>query len=44
MRRPLRISLTTTAATIALATILAGPVASQGVPTVDTGSVAQIGC
>lgn len=41
MRRPLRISLTTTAATIALATILAGPVASQGVPTVDTQNIAQ---
>lgn len=41
MRRPLRISLTTTAATVALATVLAGPVAAQGVPTVDTQNIAQ---
>ena len=41
MRRPLRISLTTTAATVALATVLAGPVTAQGVPTVDTQNIAQ---
>ena len=41
MRRPLRISLTTTAATVALTIALAGPVASQGVPTVDTQNIAQ---
>jgi type IV secretion system protein VirB5 len=34
-------SLTTTASTVALATALAGPVASQGVPTVDTQNIAQ---
>lgn len=37
----LRISLTTTAATLALATALAGPVTAQGVPTVDTQNIAQ---
>jgi type IV secretion system protein VirB5 len=41
MRRPLRISLTNTAATLALATALAGPVTAQGVPTVDTQNIAQ---
>ena len=41
MRRPLRISFTITAATVALATVLAGPVAAQGVPTVDTQNIAQ---
>jgi type IV secretion system protein VirB5 len=41
MRRPLRISLTTTAATLALTTVLAGPVTAQGVPTVDTQNIAQ---
>ena len=41
MIRRLRISLTTTAATLALATVLAGPVAAQGVPTVDTQNIAQ---
>ena len=34
-------SLTTTAATLALATALAGPVSAQGVPTVDTQNIAQ---
>lgn len=37
----LRISLTITAATLALATALAGPVTAQGVPTVDTQNIAQ---
>ena len=41
MIRHLRISLTATAATLALATVLAGPVAAQGVPTVDTQNIAQ---
>lgn len=41
MIRRLRISLTITAATVALATVLAGPVAAQGVPTVDTQNIAQ---
>ena len=34
-------SLTTTAATLALTTALAGPVTAQGVPTVDTQNIAQ---
>jgi type IV secretion system protein VirB5 len=34
-------SLATTAATLALATALAGPVSAQGVPTVDTQNIAQ---
>ena len=33
--------LTTTAATLALTTALAGPVTAQGVPTVDTQNIAQ---
>ncbi len=41
MRRPLRISLTTTVATLALTMVLAGPVTAQGVPTVDTQNIAQ---
>ena len=41
MIRRLRISLTTTAATLALTTALAGPVTAQGVPTVDTQNIAQ---
>ncbi|WP_430389783.1 type IV secretion system protein [Blastomonas fulva] len=41
MIRRLRISFTTTAATVALATVLAGPVTAQGVPTVDTQNIAQ---
>ena len=41
MIRRLRISLTITAATVALATVLAGPVTAQGVPTVDTQNIAQ---
>ena len=41
MIRRLRISLTTTAATVALTTALAGPVTAQGVPTVDTQNIAQ---
>ncbi|WP_407071402.1 type IV secretion system protein [Roseibaca calidilacus] len=41
MIRRLRISLITTAATLALATALAGPVTAQGVPTVDTQNIAQ---
>jgi type IV secretion system protein VirB5 len=41
MIRRLSRSLATTAATLALATALAGPVAAQGVPTVDTQNIAQ---
>ena len=41
MIRRLRISLTTTAATLALTTALSGPVTAQGVPTVDTQNIAQ---
>lgn len=41
MIRRLRTSLTTTATTVALTTALAGPVAAQGVPTVDTQNIAQ---
>jgi hypothetical protein len=41
MIRRLARSLTTTAATLALATVLAGPVEAQGVPTVDTQNIAQ---
>ncbi|MEX5601083.1 type IV secretion system protein [Pseudophaeobacter sp. C1-32P7] len=41
MIRRLYRSLTTTAATLALATALAGPVTAQGVPTVDTQNIAQ---
>lgn len=41
MIRRLSRSLTTTAATLALATVLAGPVTAQGVPTVDTQNIAQ---
>jgi type IV secretion system protein VirB5 len=41
MIRRLYRSLATTAATLALANALAGPVAAQGVPTVDTQNIAQ---
>ncbi|CAM5551503.1 hypothetical protein FALB51S_00039 [Frigidibacter albus] len=41
MIRRLSRSLATTAATLALATALAGPVSAQGVPTVDTQNIAQ---
>ena len=41
MIRRLYRSLTTTAATLALTTALAGPIAAQGVPTVDTQNIAQ---
>jgi type IV secretion system protein VirB5 len=41
MIRRLSRSLTTGAATLALATALAGPVSAQGVPTVDTQNIAQ---
>ena len=41
MIRRLRISLTTTAATLALGLSLSGPVSAQGVPTVDTQNIAQ---
>lgn len=41
MIRRLSRSLTTTAATFALATALAGPATAQGVPTVDTQNLAQ---
>jgi type IV secretion system protein VirB5 len=41
MIRRLSRSLATTAATLALATALAGPVGAQGVPTVDTQNIAQ---
>ncbi len=41
MIRRLSRSLATGAATIALATALAGPVSAQGVPTVDTQNIAQ---
>ena len=41
MIRRLYRSLTTTAATVALTTALAGPIAAQGVPTVDTQNIAQ---
>jgi type IV secretion system protein VirB5 len=41
MIRRLTRSLTTSAATLALATALAGPVTAQGVPTVDTQNIAQ---
>jgi type IV secretion system protein VirB5 len=41
MIRRLSRSLATSAATLALATALAGPVSAQGVPTVDTQSIAQ---
>ena len=41
MIRRLYRSLTTTAATLALTTALAGPVTAQGVPTVDTQNIAQ---
>ncbi|MBE0599823.1 MAG: conjugal transfer protein TraF, partial [Burkholderiaceae bacterium] len=41
MIRRLYRSLTTTAATLALGLAFAGPVASQGVPTVDTQNIAQ---
>jgi type IV secretion system protein VirB5 len=41
MIRRLSRSLATTAATLALATALADPVAAQGVPTVDTQNIAQ---
>jgi hypothetical protein len=34
-------TLTSGAATLALVTVLAGPVAAQGVPTVDTQNIAQ---
>lgn len=41
MIRRLRTSLTTTAASLALGLSLTGPVAAQGVPTVDTQNIAQ---
>ncbi len=41
MIRRLSRSLATSAATLALATALAGPVGAQGVPTVDTQNIAQ---
>ena len=41
MIRSLRTSLTTGAATLALGLALAGPVAAQGVPTIDTQNIAQ---
>jgi type IV secretion system protein VirB5 len=37
----LRMSITTTVTSLALATALAGPVTAQGVPTVDTQNIAQ---
>lgn len=41
MIRRLSRSLASGAATLALATALAGPVSAQGVPTVDTQNIAQ---
>jgi type IV secretion system protein VirB5 len=41
MIRPLIRIFTTTSAALALAATFAGPVAAQGVPTVDTGNIAQ---
>jgi type IV secretion system protein VirB5 len=41
MIRRITRTLTTGAASLALVTVLAGPVAAQGVPTVDTQNIAQ---
>ena len=41
MIRRITRTLTTGAASLALVTVLAGPVTGQGVPTVDTQNIAQ---